>query len=101
MVFDLAGRPGQITRLKLDYHEHSLRHLVFAADAKAGRGQKPEARVVFRMAQDNDGAEAELLAPFKSGAHKRGPKAFALMFGHAATVANAGAQPRRVFRAGG
>ena len=79
MVLDLARRTAQKTGLKLHNHEHFFWHFVFTAYAKARRRQKPETRVIGRMAQDNDGTEAELPALFKAGAYKSGTDAFALM----------------------
>ena len=79
MVLDLAGRAAQKTWLKLQNHEHFFWHFVFAAYAKARRRRKPEPRVVGRMAQNNDGAEAELFALFEGGSYKCRPDALALM----------------------
>ena len=79
MVPNLAGRTAQKTCLKLHNHEHFFRHFVFTAYAKARTRRKPETRVVGRMAQDNDGTKAELLALFKTGAYKCRTDALALM----------------------
>ena len=79
MVLNRAGRTAQIIGLELHNHERVFWHFVFAVYAKARRRRKPEMRVVGRMAQDNDGTEAELLALFKARAHKCRSDAFALM----------------------
>lgn len=73
MVFNLARGTVQKTGLKLDNHECFLWNFVFAADAQAHSHREPEARVVLRMAQDNDSTEIELLALFKADAHKCRP----------------------------
>lgn len=79
VVFDRARRSAKKSWLKLDDHKGFFWSFVFAADPKVGRGRETEARVIFGMSEDNDGAKTKLFAPLKAGAHERRADAPALM----------------------
>ena len=81
MIFDGAGYAAKIARLQLHDHEYFRRHFVFAAYAKAYSGRETKARVILRVSQNNNGAEAELPALLKADSYKRRPDAFAPMLG--------------------
>src|SRR5947207_1352770 len=97
MVLDLAGRTAQKTVLKLDNHEHLFGHVVFAADAVARRRQEAETGVVGRMAQDNDGTEAELRALVKKP-RRRPPPLLTLATLHRRSARSDNRRPLRLSR---
>lgn len=79
MELGRSGSPARIAWLELKQHERLGRCVVLRTDAEASGGLEPEARVVGRMAEDYDRANAELAASLQACADQCRTDALALM----------------------
>lgn len=81
MILYKPGRVGEIPFLKLQRHEHLVRHVVFAPDAKARGRSETEPRIVFRVAEDHNRTKAIRETKIEAFPDKSGTDQPALVIG--------------------